>query len=523
MGCFSCFPKQENNVNKNCFSCFQSQGSMDGKKWNVNCFSCFRREGKKQNINCCSCFKKREGKTLKMNCFVCFRSQDSTQEKNDLSKENTQKMNCFPCFRSRNFTHRKTCKMNCFLCFKEQDPTKGKIGNMNCFSCFQALYSKQAKNVKKRKKMRNIKLFSHIPTLGKKRRKKLRKRIKKLHCVPFIRFKNKKRVQSETQNQDGNEAKRNKTGITNQSNNNVAAKIFTYKELEIATKNFKEESLLGEGGFGRVYKGDLEKTRQIVAVKQLNRDGKQGNAEFLVEVMMLSHLCHPRLVNLVGYCAEGDQRLLVYEYMPKGSLENHLLDLPPGKQPLDWLTRMKVALHAAKGLEYLHESNNPAVIYRDLKSSNILLDQDFNAKLSDFGLAKLGPVGDRTHVTSRVMGTLGYCAPEYQKTGKLTVKSDIYSYGVVLLELITGRRAIDLTRNSEELHLVQWVEPRIKHPHKYSELVDPLLEGNYPQTDLSQVLTIAAMCLSMGASARPSITDVVAALSSLMQDPVLPL
>ncbi|PWA68710.1 concanavalin A-like lectin/glucanase domain, Serine/threonine-protein kinase Unc-51 [Artemisia annua] len=324
---------------------------------------------------------------------------------------------------------------------------------MNCFSCFQALYSKEAKNVKKRKKIRNIKLFSHIPTLGKKRCKKLRKRIKKLHCVPFIRFKNKKRVQSETQNQDGNEAKRNKTGITNQTNNNVAAKNFTYKELEIATKNFKEESLLGEGGFGRVYKG--------AAVKQLNRDGKQGNAEFLVEVMMLSHLCHPRLVNLVGYCAEGDQRLLVYEYMPKGSLENHLLDLPPGKQPLDWLTRIKVALHAAKGLEYLHESNNPPVIYRDLKSSNILLDQDFNAKLSDFGLAKLGPVGDRTHV-----------------------------------------------------------EPRIKLPHKYSELVDPLLEGNYPQTDLSQVLTIAAMCLSMGASARPSISDVVAALSSLMEDPV---
>ncbi|PWA49688.1 concanavalin A-like lectin/glucanase domain, Serine/threonine-protein kinase Unc-51 [Artemisia annua] len=243
--------------------------------------------------------------------------------------------------------------------------------------------------------------------------------------VCAVKKENKKRVQSETQNQDGNEAKRNKMRITNQTNNNVAAKNFTYKELKIATKDFKEESLLGEGGFGQVYKGDLEKTGQIVAVKQLNRDGKQGNAEFSVEVMMLSHLCHPRLVNLVGYCAEGDQRLLVYEYMPKGSLENHLLDLPPGKQPLDWLTRMKVALHAAKGLEYLHESNNPPIIYRDLKSSNILLDQDFNAKLSDFGsLVQLG---------------IGHI------------------YGVVLLELITGRRAIDLTRNSEELHPVQWV------------------------------------------------------------------
>ncbi|KAL8232925.1 hypothetical protein R6Q57_002703 [Mikania cordata] len=168
----------------------------------------------------------------------------------------------------------------------------------------------------------------------------------------------------------------------------------------------------------------------IVAVKQLNRDGKQGNKEFFVEVMMLSHLCHPHLLNLVGYCSEGDQRLLVYEYMSAGSLENHLLDPLPGKPPLDWSTRIKVAMQAAKGLEYLHMTNKPPIIYRDFKSSNILLDKDFNAKLSDFGLAKLGPVGDKSHVTSRVMGTVGYCAPEYHKTGRLSVKSDIYSYGV---------------------------------------------------------------------------------------------
>ncbi|PIN08378.1 Serine/threonine protein kinase [Handroanthus impetiginosus] len=207
--------------------------------------------------------------------------------------------------------------------------------------------------------------------------------------------------------------------------NNIAARIFTFRDLATATNNFRQEYLLGEGGFGRVYKGHLEEIDQMVAVKQLDRNGLQGNREFLVEVLMLSLLHHENLVNLIGYCADGEQRLLVYEYMPLGSLEDHLLDLPPDRPPLPWFTRMKIALHAAKGLEYLHDKANPPVIYRDLKSSNILLDREYNAKLSDFGLAKLGPIGDKTHVSTRVMGTYGYCAPEYQRTGQLTVKSDV--------------------------------------------------------------------------------------------------
>ncbi|KAD4584353.1 hypothetical protein E3N88_21954 [Mikania micrantha] len=310
-------------------------------------------------------------------------------------------------------------------------------------------------NIKKDTK--NDDMLFMFPSTRKIRCKWLGKGKGKRQCVPIHPFKNSKRVSSESQNLDvvfpkraRNEVKGNKNDTKNHANNNVAAKNFTFKELAVATKNFKEECLLGEGGFGRVYKGKLEKTGE------LNRDGKQGNKEFLVEVMMLSHLCHPHLVNLVGYCSEGDQRLLVYEYMSAGSLENHLLDPLPGKPPLDWSTRIKVAMQAAKGLEYLHETNKLPIIYRDFKSSNILLDKDFNAKLSDFGQAKLGPVGDKSHVTSRVMGTVGYCAPEYHKTGRLTVKSDIYSYGVVLLELITGRRAVDLTRKTEELHLVRW-------------------------------------------------------------------
>ncbi|KAK9146858.1 hypothetical protein Sjap_006761 [Stephania japonica] len=296
---------------------------------------------------------------------------------------------------------------------------------------------------------------------------------------------------------------------------NIAAQVFTFRELAAATKNFRQECLLGEGGFGRVYKGRLESTGQVVAVKQLDRNGLQGNREFLVEVLMLSLLHHPNLVNLIGYCADGDQRLLVYEFMPLGSLEDHLHDLPPDKEPLDWNTRMKIAAGAAKGLEYLHDKANPPVIYRDFKSSNILLDETYHPKLSDFGLAKLGPVGDKTHVSTRVMGTYGYCAPEYAMTGQLTLKSDVYSFGVVFLELITGRKAIDNTRAPGEHNLVAWARPLFKDRRKFPKMADPLLQGRYPMRGLYQALAVAAMCLQEQAATRPLIGDVVTALTYL--------
>ncbi|XP_047950943.1 serine/threonine-protein kinase PBL27-like [Salvia hispanica] len=296
---------------------------------------------------------------------------------------------------------------------------------------------------------------------------------------------------------------------------NIAAQIFTFRELAAATKNFRPESLLGEGGFGRVYKGRLESTGQAVAVKQLDRNGLQGNREFLVEVLMLSLLHHPNFVNLIGYCADGDQRLLVYEYMPLGSLEDHLHDVPPDKEPLDWNTRMKIAAGAAKGLEYLHDKANPPVIYRDLKSSNILLDEGYFPKLSDFGLAKLGPVGDKTHVSTRVMGTYGYCAPEYAMTGQLTLKSDVYSFGVVFLEIITGRKAIDNMRSAGEQNLVAWARPLFKDRRKFPKMADPLLQGRYPMRGLYQALAVAAMCLQEQAATRPLIGDVVTALTYL--------
>ncbi|CAL5347046.1 unnamed protein product [Camellia sinensis] len=295
----------------------------------------------------------------------------------------------------------------------------------------------------------------------------------------------------------------------------IAAQTFTFRELAAATKNFRPECLLGEGGFGRVYKGRLESTGQVVAVKQLDRNGLQGNREFLVEVLMLSLLHHQNLVNLIGYCADGDQRLLVYEFMPLGSLEDHLHDLPPDKEPLDWNTRMKIAAGAAKGLEYLHDKANPPVIYRDLKSSNILLGEGYLPKLSDFGLAKLGPVGDKTHVSTRVMGTYGYCAPEYAMTGQLTLKSDVYSFGVVFLELITGRKAIDNTRAAGEQNLVAWARPLFKDRRKFPKMADPLLQGCYPMRGLYQALAVAAMCLQEQAATRPLIGDVVTALTYL--------
>ncbi|XP_062207112.1 probable serine/threonine-protein kinase PBL23 isoform X2 [Phragmites australis] len=299
------------------------------------------------------------------------------------------------------------------------------------------------------------------------------------------------------------------------SNQNMPSRALTFSQLGAATNEFSENNLLGEGGFGRVYKGRLEDTKEVIAVKQLDKDGFQGNREFLVEVLMLSLLHHPNLVKLLGYCTDSDQRILVYEYMPKGSLEDHLLDLPPNWKPLPWHTRMQIAVGAAKGIEYLHEVANPPVIYRDLKASNILLDRNFNAKLSDFGLAKLGPIGDESHVSTRVMGTYGYCAPEYAMTGKLTKMSDIYSFGVVLLELVTGRRAIDTARPSEEQVLVQWAAPLLRDKKRFVRLADPLLGKRYPVKGLYQALAVASMCLQEDAGSRPVISDVVAALSFL--------
>ncbi|KAF7112313.1 hypothetical protein RHSIM_RhsimUnG0242200 [Rhododendron simsii] len=298
-------------------------------------------------------------------------------------------------------------------------------------------------------------------------------------------------------------------------------KAFALSELKNATRNFRPDSLLGEGGFGYVYKGWIDETTptaakpgsgMVVAVKKLKPEGFQGHKEWLTEVNYLGQLRHPNLVKLIGYCSEGDSRLLVYEFMPRGSLENHLFRRGP--QPLPWATRVKVAIGAGKGLCFLHDAEEQ-VIYRDFKASNILLDADFNAKLSDFGLAKAGPTGDRTHVSTQVMGTHGYAAPEYVATGRLTAKSDVYSYGVVLLELLSGRRAVDRSKSGVEQNLVDWAKPYLGDKRRLFRIMDTQLEGQYPQKGAYAAATLALQCLRPEPRLRPRMKEVLAALEEL--------
>ncbi|XP_043702219.1 receptor-like cytoplasmic kinase 176 isoform X1 [Telopea speciosissima] len=300
-------------------------------------------------------------------------------------------------------------------------------------------------------------------------------------------------------------------------------KSFTFSDLKMATRNFRPDSVLGEGGFGSVFKGWIDEhsftatkpgTGVVIAVKRLNQEGFQGHREWLAEVNYLGQLYHPNLVKLIGYCLEDEHRLLVYEFMPRGSLENHLFRRGSYFQPLSWNLRMKVALGAAKGLEFLH-SAEAKVIYRDFKTSNVLLDSNYNAKLSDFGLAKDGPTGDKSHVSTRVMGTYGYAAPEYLATGHLTAKSDVYSFGVVLLEMLSGRRAIDKNRPSGEHNLVEWGKPYLTNKRKFFRVLDTRLEGQYSLSGALKAATLALQCLSTDPKLRPDMDQVVAALEQL--------
>ncbi|CAN6551977.1 unnamed protein product [Malus baccata var. baccata] len=303
-----------------------------------------------------------------------------------------------------------------------------------------------------------------------------------------------------------------------QSPGYINVSIFTYDEMSLATKRYRPDLILGEGGFGVVYKGVIDDTVRAgykttqVAIKELNREGYQGDREWLAEVNYLGQLSNPNLVKLIGYCCEDDHRLLVYEYMASGSLEKHLFRRVGCT--LTWSRRMKIALDAAKGLAFLHGAERP-IIYRDFKTSNILLDGDFNAKLSDFGLAKEGPMGDQTHVSTRVMGTYGYAAPEYVMTGHLTARSDVYGFGVVLLELLLGRRAMDKSRPGQEHNLVEWARPLLNHNKKLLRIVDPRLEGQYSLKTAMKVAHLAYQCLSQNPKGRPLMSQVVELLESL--------
>nr|XP_043616885.1 serine/threonine-protein kinase RIPK-like [Erigeron canadensis] len=295
---------------------------------------------------------------------------------------------------------------------------------------------------------------------------------------------------------------------------------FTLDQLTRITHDFASSNFLGEGGFGPVHKGFIDdKMRpgleaQPVAVKLLDLDGSQGHNEWLAEVTFLGQLRHPHLVKLIGYCCEDRNRLLVYEYMARGNLESQLFRRYSISLP--WLTRIKIALGAAKGLAFLHGEEKP-VIYRDFKTSNILLASDYTAKLSDFGLAKDGPEGDETHVSTRVMGTHGYAAPEYIMTGHLTTMSDVYSFGVVLLELLTGRRSMDKKRPSREQCLVEWARPLLKDPNNLDRIMDPKLDGQYPILGATRAATLASRCLSHHPKCRPPMNEVVKILEHILE------
>ncbi|KAL0558501.1 hypothetical protein IC582_003075 [Cucumis melo] len=290
-----------------------------------------------------------------------------------------------------------------------------------------------------------------------------------------------------------------------------SAKTFSASDIERATNNFDPSRILGEGGFGRVYRGILEDGTEV-AVKVLKRDDLQGGREFLAEVEMLSRLHHRNLVKLIGICTEERSRSLVYELIPNGSVESHLHGVDKETAPLDWEARIKIALGAARGLSYLHEDSSPRVIHRDFKSSNILLEHDFTPKVSDFGLARTAMDEESRHISTRVMGTFGYVAPEYAMTGHLLVKSDVYSYGVVLLELLTGRKPVDMSQPPGEENLVSWARPLLTSKEGLDVIIDKSLDSNVPFENIAKVAAIASMCVQPEVSHRPFMGEVVQAL-----------
>ncbi|KAL6906278.1 hypothetical protein ACP4OV_003879 [Aristida adscensionis] len=287
---------------------------------------------------------------------------------------------------------------------------------------------------------------------------------------------------------------------------------FSYEELAAATGGFSSANMLGQGGFGYVFRGVLAGSGKEVAVKQLKSGSGQGEREFQAEVEIISRVHHRHLVSLVGYCIAGNQRMLVYEFVPNNTLEHHLYG--KGVPVMDWPTRMKIALGSAKGLAYLHEDCHPRIIHRDIKAANILLDNNFEAMVADFGLAKL-TTDTNTHVSTRVMGTFGYLAPEYASSGKLTEKSDVFSFGVMLLELLTGRRPIDTTNYMED-SLVDWARPVLARAlageTSVEELVDERLRGAFSPVEAERLAACAATSIRHSARRRPKMSQIVRAL-----------
>ncbi|KAL2523012.1 Receptor-like protein kinase FERONIA [Forsythia ovata] len=308
---------------------------------------------------------------------------------------------------------------------------------------------------------------------------------------------------------DTNSGTRNKIS----SSREYECRQFSINEIQSSTNNFDPKFLIGSGGYGKVYKGSIDGGSTAVAIKRLKSESRQGDNEFWTEIKMLSKFRHEHLVSLIGFCNDGQERLLIYQYMAKGTVSDHLYKLNRNGRtnpPLSWELRLKISIGAARGLYYLHSRHR--VIHRDVKSSNILLDENWIAKISDFGLSKMGPANDSfSHISTNVKGTFGYLDPEYFLTRKLTRKSDVYAFGVVLFEILSGRPAIDIRLEEEQHSLAGWARHCVREG-KVDRLIDHSLMGQISPACLKVFVGIAGRCLHTQPHGRPAMADVVMSL-----------
>ncbi|KAK9049101.1 hypothetical protein SSX86_031933 [Deinandra increscens subsp. villosa] len=308
-----------------------------------------------------------------------------------------------------------------------------------------------------------------------------------------------------------------KSGSTKRVKSPMTTSSYTVATLQTATNSFSQDNIIGEGSLGRVYRADFPNGK-VMAVKKIDNAALslQEEDNFVEAVSNMSRLRHPNIVPLAGYCVEHGQRLLVYDYVANGSLQDLLHFADDRSNTLTWNARVRVALGTARALEYLHEVCLPSVVHRNLKSANILLDEELNPHLSDSGLAALTPNTER-EVATQLVGSFGYSAPEFALSGIYTVKSDVYSFGVVMLELLTGRKPLDSSRVRSEQSLVRWATPQLHDIDSLAKMVDPILNGMYPAKSLSRFADIIALCVQPEPEFRPPMSEVVQALVRLMQ------
>ncbi|XP_051187166.1 probable receptor-like protein kinase At1g80640 isoform X2 [Lolium perenne] len=299
---------------------------------------------------------------------------------------------------------------------------------------------------------------------------------------------------------------------SNKMSNKEVIAMMDFSVLETATDKFSEKNILGKGGLGCVYRACLD-GNVVAAVKKLNCCRQEVEKEFENELDFLGKIRHPNVISVLGYCSHEDTRLVIYELMENGSLETQLHGSSHGSA-LSWHTRLKIALDAARGLEHLHEHCNPIIIHRDIKSSNILLDSVYNAKISDFGLATYGGNHNRDDINPS--GTVGYVAAEYLLDGQLTEKSDVYSFGVVLLELLLGRKPVERVGESHCESIVSWAMPQITDRTKLPQIIDPVIQNTMDLRHLYQVAAVAVLCVQPEPSYRPLIADVLHSLVPLV-------